>query len=110
MSEYRSTPRVDCDIMLNKVHNGQRHVCRAVNISLGGIRLRRLLEPTNKDESRVRLQIQLPGSDSPIWIAAERVYEDEDFIGLRFMNISHQHFVTLRSWLQSNEGLLEQAA
>ena len=103
--DSRAERRIDCDIMLNKVQGGQTDVCRATNISLGGIRLQRLLEPSGSPgaAARVRLQLSLGEAEAPIWISARRVYEDQDFVGLRFTHISHQHFVKLRQWLQRDD-------
>lgn len=107
MSEnQRRTNRVPCDIILNKVQDGHTHIARATNISLGGIRIQRLLEPLKSDgNARLRLQLKLPDTEEPIWVGARKVYEDDDFVGLRFTHISHQHFVRLRQWIQSCEEL-----
>ena len=95
----RRSPRIHCDIMLNKVQDGHTHVCRATNISLGGIRVQRLLEPLCGAAERVRLQFMLPGEQVPIWVGARAVYHDRDFVGYSFTHVSHQHFVRLRKWL-----------
>ena len=101
MSELRRSPRVPCDIILNKVENGHMHVCRASNISLGGMRIQRLLEPLVETMDYVRLQFELPGTEEPIWVGARRVYDQDGdgFIGFSFTYISHHHFVRLRQWL-----------
>lgn len=109
MSENRRSQRVPCDIILNKVQGGHRHICRATNISLGGMRVQRLLEPLTDRSRRVRLQFELPGEADPIWVGAEPIYDQSDFVGMRFTHISHQHFVRLRRWIQGRDGA-EQAA
>lgn len=103
--ETRCETRIPCDIILNKVQNGHMHVARATNISMGGIRLQRLLEPLQPhvDTRSVRLQLSLADDEEPIWVTAKSVYEDEDYVGLRFTFISHKHFVKLRSWLSRGE-------
>lgn len=101
----REQKRTDCDIILNKVEDGNRNICRATNISLSGMQLMRLLESHRKSDTEdgiMRLQFQLPGQDGPLDVEAERVYDndDEGIVGVRFINISHQHFVLLREWLR----------
>ncbi len=103
MSDMRASNRVHCDIMLNKVQDGHTHVCRATNISLGGIRIQKLLEPLVAKNERVRLQLALPGESEPIWVGAHKVYEEEDYVGLKFSHISHQHFVRLREWVMQHQ-------
>lgn len=105
MSDQRRSPRVPCDIILNKVENGHMHVCRASNISLGGMRIQRLLEPLKDQNEYVRLQFELPGTKDPIWVGAKRVYDQaqDGFIGFTFTYISHQHFVKLRQWIYAAE-------
>lgn len=99
----REQERVDCDMMLNKLESGHRNICRATNISLSGMQFMRLLEPQRQlgDETRVRLQFALPGQPEALEVDAERIYDGEDgLVGVRFVNISHQHFVQLRDWLR----------
>ena len=97
--DARKQERVDCDIILNKVEDGKMNVCRAENISLGGMRIERVLEPKNEHQQTFRLQFELPGQSEPIWVGAESVYEAEDHVGVRFTSISHRHFLLLREWL-----------
>jgi hypothetical protein len=99
----RSAERVPCDMILNKVQDGHTNIVRATNISMGGMRIQRLLEPLRLGNSRMRLQFALPGEGEPIWVGAEGVYEDEHYVGLRFTHISHAHFVKLRNWISGND-------
>ena len=104
MKNGRKQQRVECDIILNKLEGGNMNICRATNISLGGMQLERLLEAHKQGErGHLRLQFELPGQEEPIWVGAEPVYEEEGLVGVRFVNISHSHFVLLREWLRGNE-------
>jgi hypothetical protein len=96
----RKQSRVDCDIILNKTEDGTVSICRATNISLGGMRLQRLLEPFEPEQRNVTIEVELPGSDEPLTIGASKVYDSEGYLGVKFTDISHRHFVRLRSWLQ----------
>ena len=99
MSELRQSPRVSCEIMLNKSKNGHTHVCLASNISLGGMRIKRLLDPMTEFQDFVRLQFLVPGTNAPIWVGAKKVYEQEDYIGLSFVYFKQDSFAKLRSWI-----------
>ncbi len=100
MQEIRKQTRVNCDIMLNKTEAGLMNICRATNISLGGMRIQRLLEPCQIRDERMELEIELPDfEDEPLVIGAKKVYEEKDHVGLCFTDISHRHFVRLRSWI-----------
>lgn len=103
----RKQPRVDCDIILNKTQTDGTNICRATNISLSGMRLQRLLDPYVQVDEKFRFEIELPGDEGPILIGAKKVWEDTQEFGVRFTNISHSHFVRLRTWLQG-ESLVSQ--
>lgn len=101
MEERRGQGRINCDIFLNKVEQGHTNICRATDLSLGGMRFQRLLEAHNARDKRVQLQFELPGDEEPICVGATKVYEDTDIVGVKFTNISHGHFVRLRNWLRN---------
>ncbi|MFU8803068.1 MAG: PilZ domain-containing protein [Bradymonadaceae bacterium] len=101
MEDKRRQDRIDCDIIMNKVEAGHTNICRAMDLSLGGMRLKRMTEPYRAKDISLKLQFELPGEDEPIWVGATKVYEDEESVGVRFTNISHGHFVKLRGWLRN---------
>jgi hypothetical protein len=103
MEEKRRQDRIDCDIILNKVEAGHTNICRALDLSLGGMRLKRIVEPHRDKDASLKLQFELPGDSEPIWVGATKVYEDDESVRVRFTNISHGHFVKLRSWLRSRD-------
>ncbi len=100
MSERRGLDRVDCDILMNKVEQGHTNICRGLDLSLGGMRLERMLEPHTDRAANVQLQFELPGDEEPIWVGATKVYEDDAVVGVKFTNISHGHFMRLRQWFR----------
>jgi hypothetical protein len=57
----RRQRRITVDILLNKYIEGEPHVCRAVNVSSGGMLLYKVFEPDVAQEE-VSLEFQLPGS------------------------------------------------
>jgi hypothetical protein len=59
--DQRSERRKAINILLNKYIDGEPHVCRAVNLSRGGMLLYKVFEP-DVDETEVSLEFQIPGS------------------------------------------------
>ena len=100
MSEGRNSKRFDCDIMLNKQEAGVTNVARATNISLSGMRIQRVSDPSLCRQSDVKLEVRLPGLEAPIRIQASKVYETEDHVGVRFTRMSHRNFDRLRRWIR----------
>lgn len=98
----RHQGRIDCDIILNKFEDGHANICRAENVSMGGMRLKRI-DSLEVGDAYVRLQFELPGEADPVWVGAEKVYETAEYFGVRFTDISHRHFVKLRDWLRRGE-------
>jgi hypothetical protein len=58
----RRQRRIPVDILLNKYIDGEPHVCRAVNVSSGGMLLYKVFEP-DIAQTDVSLEFQLPGSN-----------------------------------------------
>lgn len=103
MDDQRAESRIPCDIILNKVEDGHTKICRSVDLSLGGMRLRRVAEFFEAQGDAVQLQFALPGELEPIWVTGQKVHEVDGTLGVRFTNISHGHFVRLRNWLREQE-------
>ena len=61
--EQRRDARKSINIVLNKYINGEPHLCRAVNVSRGGMLLHRVFEPDRLHHAVV-LEFQLPGSET----------------------------------------------
>jgi hypothetical protein len=59
--DNRRDRRMPISILLNKYIDGEPHVCRAVNVSPGGMLLYKVFEP-DVPHSEVSLEFQLPGS------------------------------------------------
>jgi hypothetical protein len=98
--EQRRDARKPIDIVLNKYINGEPHLCCAVNVSRGGMLLRRVFEPDSLSHAVV-LEFQLPGS--------ERVLRAEGMAllgspggrscGVRFTHMSSETFQVLEQFL-----------
>src|SRR5437868_6415663 len=57
----RRQRRISVDILVNKYIDGEPHVCRAVNVSSGGMLLYKVFEP-DLEHDEVSVEFQLPGS------------------------------------------------
>ena len=95
MAEQRRTGRAQIDILLNKYVGGVPYTARARDISPGGVRLARLLEPEHAGK-RVGLQFQLPGSSEVIYAEGEVVREwvgsdAADGSGVKFTLLTERH-------------------
>lgn len=93
--------RVPVDIILNKYVKGRPYLCRASNISRGGLLVHRVREPESA-ETRVGLQFQLPGDNRVITCAGEIVHEHGwvNASGIRITSISPEHRALLDCFLE----------
>ncbi len=60
-NDIRRERRMPINILVNKYIEGEPHVCRAVNVSRGGMLLYKVFEP-EVPHDEVSLEFQLPGS------------------------------------------------
>jgi hypothetical protein len=60
-TDLRRQRRTPIDILVNKYIDGEPHVCRAVNLSSGGMLLYKVFEP-DVPHRDVSIEFQLPGS------------------------------------------------
>src|SRR5262245_34704831 len=96
-SEKRRDRRIPIDIFVNKYIDGEPHVCRAVNISAGGMLLYKVFEP-NFPHSEVSLEFQLPGAHHILRIDGITLAEHPwaRAHGVRFTRMADED----RTWLQ----------
>jgi hypothetical protein len=101
----RRSGRVPVDIILNKYIKGRPYLCRASNLSAGGLLVHRVREPKS-EETRVGLQFQLPGDERVITCAGEIVYEHDwvDASGIRFTSVSPEHQALIEAFVQHSGG------
>lgn len=100
-AEKRSERRMAVDIVLNKYINGEPHLCRAVNMSRGGMLLRKIFEPS-VEHHRVMLEFQLPGSEQVIRAEGMALMESPQSraVGVRFTKLSQDAAQLLDRFLQ----------
>lgn len=88
MGERRHDCRRSVDFILNAYQDGVPGLASADNISVSGIRVRRLLEPRRHPGRRIDLEFQLPNDPEVLFIRGERVYQRRDGIGIRFVSLT----------------------
>ncbi len=89
--DKRRERRSPINILLNKYVDGEPHVCRAVNLSRGGMLLYKVFEP-DLPQGEVSLEFQLPGS-SRILRADGQTFAEHRWArahGVRFMRMADE--------------------
>lgn len=99
--EKRADRRMPVDLVLNKYINGEPHLCRAVNMSRGGMLLRKVLEPS-VPHHRVMLEFQLPGSEQVIRVEGVALMDGPQSraVGVRFTRMSPEATQLVDRFLQ----------
>lgn len=87
-SERRTIRRAPIDVLANRFLDGYPYLCRAMDISRQGMRLRRFNEP-HAETRYIGLQFQLPGSAEILTASGEVVFRDEGSraLGVRFTHL-----------------------
>jgi hypothetical protein len=90
-TEKRRDARKPIDIVLNKYIDGEPHLCRAVNVSRGGMLLHRVFEP-DRQHHEVLLEFQLPGCERVLRAEGMALMESSGgrSCGVRFTHMSAQ--------------------
>jgi len=107
MLNRRRDNRANVDIVLNAYQDGLPGIAFADNISVSGIRLRRVLEPRLRRADQIELEFQLPNDGEIIYVTGQRVYEDDmrGHVGIRFLDLSDRHFDKLQAYIDENPTL-----
>jgi hypothetical protein len=101
-NDKRQGSRFSVDILVNKYLKGRPYLCRATNLSRGGMLVHRLVEPAN-DETYVGLQFQLPGDERVITCGGQIVFEHGwiKASGIRFTSLAPEHYQRIDRFLSS---------
>ena len=97
MRERRSSRRAGVNILLNKFIDGFPHACRALDLSMGGVLVKRIHEP-QAERDFFPLQLGLPGQD-PIWIWSRAVWTQGSCQALRFVSMDAEDRARLAVYL-----------
>lgn len=98
--DYRREARKPIDIVLNKYINGEPHLCRAVNLSRGGMLLHKIFEP-DLPHHAVLLEFQLPGCERVLRAEGTTLMESPSArsVGVRFTRMSQETSQLLEAYL-----------
>ncbi len=98
--EHRRDGRTPIDILLNKYIDGEPHLCRAVNLSRGGMLLYKIFEP-DVPPGEVSLEFQLPGSPRVLRVDGVILTEHASSRsnGVRFVRMATEDRALLDSYL-----------
>ena len=86
MKERRSSKRARVDLLLNKYVDGFPHTCRVLDISMGGMLVRRIHEPELERDS-YPLELALPGQQETMWIWSRPIWTRGKRQALRFVSM-----------------------
>ena len=85
-------------MLLNKYIDGFPHACRVLDISMGGMLVRRINEPETRTES-CSLQLGLPGARDPMWIWSRPIWTRGNRQALRFVAMDPEDRARLATYL-----------
>ena len=85
MVDRRLHFRKPVDIFFNKYVEGYPHLCRALDLSPGGLLASAGAEPAT-ELSSFALEFRLPGQPRALWVWAERVWRQGRREALRFVS------------------------
>jgi hypothetical protein len=105
-SDRRTSSRHGVDLLLNRFVNGYPYLCRATDISRGGMRIVPLNQPAQATRF-MGLQFQLPGSDDVVTASGEMTVASSDgSVGVRFTRLPESSLEQIGRFLARAESHL----
>ncbi len=98
MFDRRREKRRPLDVYFNKYVDGYPHLCRAVDVSQGGMLASNLFEPAHTP-SAFPVEVQLPDEPAGLWIWARRVGRRDGKEAVRFVSMSEEDSARLAAYL-----------
>ncbi len=107
-SERRAVPRIQVDLFFNKYIDGYPHLCRALDVSEGGLLLERVSEP-DVDRPLYPVEIgvmsqvegEAPEVVDRLWLWAKQVWSENDRQALSFIGVEERDRTKLARILSS---------
>jgi len=94
------TPRKCVNTLVNKYIDGFPYACEALDLSAGGLLIRRIWEP-DKARDFYSLELGLPNASDGLWIWARTVWADGETQALRFVWMDEADRGLLNQYLES---------
>jgi hypothetical protein len=97
--ERRSGPRTLCDYSLTAIIDGHRHVCRAVDLSVGGLVFERPRSLVDRELHQVTAFELDVGRGRPIRLRGRPLWSRERLLAIRFVAINDADRLTIAEHL-----------
>jgi hypothetical protein len=97
--ERRSGPRTLCDYSLTAIIDGTRHVCRAVDLSVGGLVFERPKTMLHRELHHVTAFELDVGLGRPIRLRGRPLWSRDRFLAIRFVAINDADRLTIAEHL-----------
>lgn len=97
--ERRSGPRTVCDYGLTAFVDGFRHVCRAVDLSVGGLVFERSRSLLGRELPQVTAFELNVGRGRPIRLRGRPVWSQDRLTAIRFVAINDADRLTIAEYL-----------
>jgi len=105
MDDRRREPRRKTDMILNAYQDGLPTIVSCDNVSISGMRFKRLLGPRRQRPKHIDLEFQLPNDPSVLYIRGEPVYERNDghVVGVRFLGLNSNQEARVRAYVEGTQ-------
>ena len=98
MAERRLESRAPVEFFVNEYIDGFPHLCHALDISRGGLRVSRVLPPDTRREF-YSIEMGVPGERHPIWVWTRPVWTVGREQALRFVGLDQRDELALDRYL-----------
>jgi c-di-GMP-binding flagellar brake protein YcgR len=102
IGDRRSEPRKSADLILNAYQDGIPALVQCRDLSLSGMRLRRVLGPRKIRSGFIDLEFQLPNDPEVLKVRGQPVYErnDGEVVGVRFHRLTESQARKVRAFVE----------
>ena len=105
--ERRRSRRIPVELAVTQFVDNRPIVSVVSNLSATGLHACHAVAPLARSSRAIQLELTLPGSDEPLWVKGEVVY---DMIGpcyhgtgIRFVAMAPSHRRSLASWISGQD-------
>lgn len=103
--ERRRATRKPTDLILNVYQDGCPSLARCDDISVWGMRFKRILGPRLERPGRVEIEFQLPDDTEVIYVRGRKVHEEGEgqVVGVRFEGITPEQRSRVRAFIDGTQ-------
>ena len=105
MDDRRTEPRRQTDMILNAYQDGLPTIVVCDNMSVTGMRFKRLLGPRRQRPKHIDLEFQLPNDPKVLYIRGEPIYERSEghVVGVRFLELNSNQESRVRAFVEGTK-------